>query len=184
MKRCFPLKKEHISINRESDTFLSNYKYSTEIPVYPHPGSFGFKRKNHIHEGIDLYAENGDEVYSIEEGIVTNIIAFTGEIAASPWWNNTYSVMIKHKDFSINYGEIIPLDSLKVGDKVRTGELIGHVKTVLKINKGRPMSMLHLEMYEKETLEPIKEWGLNKDKPKELLDPTEYIKSIVINSKK
>lgn len=184
MKRCFPLKKENISINRESDTFLSNYKYATEIPVYPHPGSFGFKRKNHIHEGIDLYAENGDEVYSIEEGIVTNIIAFTGEIADSPWWNNTYSVMIKHKDFSINYGEIIPLFNLKLGNKVKAGELIGHVKTVLKINKGRPMSMLHLEMYEKETVKPIKEWSLNKDKPKELLDPTDYIKSIVINSKK
>lgn len=179
MKRCFPLNKENISINRDYDYFMSSYKNNTEIPVGEHPGSFGYIRKNHIHEGIDLYAESGDPVYSIEDGVIISIVKFTGEIAGSPWWNNTYSVMIKHRKFTINYGEIIPNESLKVGDIVNAGDLIGNVETVLLIDKGRPMSMLHLEMYTNGTLKPIKEWSLNKIKPEELLDPTDYIISLV-----
>lgn len=180
MKRIFPLQKENICINRSEDTFFLDYKHVTEIPVYPHPGSFGYIRKNHIHEGIDLYSENGDNVYSVEEGVVVNIIPFTGVIADSPWWNDTYSIMVEHKNFVINYGEVIPEKNIKVGDRVKAGDVIGKVMTVLLKDKGRPMSMLHLEMYKKGTIEPIKEWSLGQQQPEHLIDPTDYIKSLVI----
>lgn len=179
MKKYFPLKKEHISINRSKDEYLSIYKNNTEIPMDEHPGSFGFKRKNHIHEGIDLYAEDGDSVYAIEDGIIVNIVPFTGVIADSPWWNDTYSIMIEHKDVTINYGEITPNQKLNIGENVKAGDIIGKIKTVLIKNKGRPMSMLHLEMYTKGTIEPLKEWTINKEKPDNLLNPTEFIKSLV-----
>jgi murein DD-endopeptidase MepM/ murein hydrolase activator NlpD len=179
MSRFFPLLKSEITINDSNTLFLQSYKEKTEIPVGNHPGSFGYVRKNHIHEGIDLYAEEGDEVISIEDGEIISIIPFTGEIANSPWWNNTYCVFIKHKDYVINYGELVPLQTLKVGDLIKGGQVIGNIRTVLLINKGRPMAMLHLEMYKLDTLYPITEWKLNTAKPDELLDPTELIKSLV-----
>lgn len=38
---------------------------------------------------------------------------------------------------------------VRVGDKVRAGQEIGQIKKVLKQDKGLPMSMLHIELYEK-----------------------------------
>lgn len=178
MKRFFPLIKDNITLNSSKDYLLS-YKYSTEIPIYPHPGSFGFVRKNHIHEGIDLYAENGDEVIAMEDGIILSIIPFTGKIAGSPWWNNTYSIFVKHNNFIINYGELTPLQHLKEGDKIKAGSVIGNVKTVLLVDKGRPMSMLHLEMYSSDAIAPITEWPLNTEKHPTLMDPTPYIISLI-----
>lgn len=178
MSKFFPLIKKEITINNSNTSFLQSYKENTEIPIGEHPGSFGYVRKNHIHEGIDLYAEEGDEVLSIENGEIISIIPFTGEIANSPWWNNTYCIFVKHNDYIINYGELIPLENLKVGDSIKAGQVIGNIRTVLLIDKGRPMAVLHLEMYKSDTLKPITEWKLNTEKPNELLDPTELIKSL------
>lgn len=180
MKRYFPLDKPDITINDSNTDFSYNYSSKTEIPKPPHPGSFGYVRKNHIHEGIDLYANNGDNVYAIEDGVVTAIIPFTGEIAESPWWNNTYSILINHRTYALNYGELIPQKNLKVGDYVKAGDIIGNIRTVLKKDKGRPMSMLHLEMYTVGTQEPIKEWSLNTPKPEQLIDPTDLLIEIAI----
>lgn len=179
MKRFFPLKKTGVTENSSNVEFLTSYKNTTEIPINPHPGSFGYVRKNHIHEGIDLYAEEGDEVLAIEDGVVISIIPFTGEIANSPWWNNTYSIFVKHKNYILNYGELIPAEGLKSGDVIEAGQIIGNIRTVLLKDKGRPMAMLHLEMYTIDAIEPLKEWPLNTDKPSVLLDPTELVKTLV-----
>lgn len=181
MKRVFPLRKDEVTINRSNTEFLPDYTKKTEIPEYPHPGSFGYIRKNHTHEGVDLYANEGDAVYAMEDGVVTKIIPFTGEIANSPWWNNTYSILVKHHAFSLNYGELIPVENLKDGDIVKAGDIIGHIRTVLLIDKGRPMAMLHLEMYDKDTSEPITEWTLGSEKPKNLMNPTDMLKDIILN---
>lgn len=179
MKRFFPLKKTGVTENSSNVDFLTSYKNTTEIPINPHPGSFGYVRKNHVHEGIDLYAEEGDEVLAIEDGVVISIIPFTGEIANSPWWNNTYSIFVKHKNYILNYGELIPAEGLKSGDVIEAGQIIGNIRTVLLKDKGRPMAMLHLEMYTIDAIEPLKEWPLNTGKPSVLLDPTELVRTLV-----
>ncbi len=171
----FPLKKNKVNINNTENMFLKNYSNETEVPILPHPGAFSKIRKNHIHEGVDLYCENNDEVLAVECGEVMAIIPFTGEHVGSPWWNNTWSVLVKHEKFIINYGELKPLENLFVGKKINEGEVLGNVVTVLKKDKGRPMSMLHLEMYSLDTKEPIKEWSLGSEKPKNLLDPTNML---------
>lgn len=173
----WPLKKENISFNNTT-SFLSSYKHNIEIPIHNHPGSFGFIRKNHIHEGIDLYAEEGDEVFCIFSGVVVNILPFTGTIAGSSWWNNTYCVLIESENEVLNYGEIIPSNQLSIGQNVCSGDSIGFITPVLIKNKGRPMNMLHLECYDKGTKEPIKEWSLNTPKPSHLKDPTTIIKKL------
>lgn len=171
----FPLNKKEIYFIH-SDTNNTNFKNIAEIPVgVTHPGSFGYVRKNHIHEGIDIYCENGDEVFSMEDGVIEKIIPFTGEIAGSPWWNNTYSILIRHNQFFLNYGELIPCDDLYIGQKIKEGHSIGFITTVLKKDKGRPMNMLHLEAY---TLfsplskMPISGWALTTSRPEYLFNPS------------
>lgn len=171
----FPIKKQNIKFNDSETGFLENYDTETEIPLLPHPGAFSKVRKNHQHEGIDLYCKKGEEIFSIEDGIIVKIKPFTGEHVGSDWWNNTWCVLVEGKTGVFNYGEIIPNPEIKEGMLIKEGTLIGHVETVLKKNKGRPMNMLHLELYKHGTLDAINEWPLNKEKPDHLLDPTEKL---------
>lgn len=175
----FPINKEAITYNDSAKEFLPDYKNNTEIPIGMHPGSFAVKRKNHIHEGIDLYCENGEEVYAIESGVIVNIAHFTGEFIASPWWNNTKCIMVEGKTGVFNYGELNPLETLKVGDSVHEGQLIGHITPVLKKDKGRPMNMLHLELYKHGTKNHLLSWDLHMDKPDNLIDPTPILIDIL-----
>lgn len=185
----FPLKKSQITLTTSKTSFLSDYKDSTEIPLNPHPGSFAQRRKNHIHEGVDLYCQKDDEVLAMEDGVVIKIKNFTGAVVNSPWWNDTWFVLVEGKTGVFNYGEIIPNENLKEGMFIKEGHVIGKVETVLKNDKGRPMSMLHLELYQHGTTDAIIEWALDEKKPIQLLDPTDFLleltkNHIIINKKK
>lgn len=126
----------------------------------------------HIHEGIDFYCEKGDTVRAMEGGIIVDIKIFTGPLVGSPWWNTTYCILVEGHSGVINYGEIIVDKNLRVGQKVKTGDTLGVVETVLKKNKGRPMNMLHLELYEPGTRSNVAGWSLGESKPLSLIDPT------------
>ena len=178
-----PFKNKQIKINNNENEFLKSYSSIIEIPILPHPGAFGKIRKNHIHEGIDLYCEENESVYAIESGRVISINPFTGEIAGSPWWKDTWSVMIEGDSGCINYGEIEVDKKIKVGQTIKESELIGKVIKVLKNDKDRPMTMLHLELYEKGTLIPTSGWELNTQKPHGLIDPIELFKSSIAQIK-
>ena len=112
-----------------------------------HPGTFGFQRKHHKHEGLDFYCPPGTQVYAICPGIVTHVFQFTGDAVGSSWWNDTWAVAVWHQDEGITvvYGEIDSRVDVHAGQHIDTWEPIGKVTTVLKKDKGRPMSMLHLE---------------------------------------
>jgi murein DD-endopeptidase MepM/ murein hydrolase activator NlpD len=146
---------------------------SKPLSVFSFPdekGSFGAIRKYDIHTGIDLYAKEGDPVFSIEDGEVISIENFTGEWANPPttFWNNTKAILVKCKNYTILYGELAP--TVEVGDFVFSGQKIGTLLTVLKKDKGRPMTMLHLEVYT-DAKESVT-WPLEKEKPANLLDPS------------
>jgi murein DD-endopeptidase MepM/ murein hydrolase activator NlpD len=172
-KRVFPLNKKLVGKNNSATEFLSSYKNETEYPIAPHPGSFAFVRKNHIHEGVDLYAEQGDEVLAMEEGVVVNVLPFTGNITnpKTSWWNDTGCVLIKSRSGVICYGELKAKDGLKKGDFVQTGEVLGYIETVLKKDKGRPMAMLHLEFYSHDVTEPTETWSPDMATPYGLQNP-------------
>lgn len=166
-----PLEKKLI-INDKYEPLFAHYVDFTELPLKSHPGSFAYVRKNHIHEGIDFYCEKGDRVLAIEGGTIVNISLFTGAQVGSPWWNTTYCVLVEGESGVINYGEILVNQSLRVGDKIKQGDIVGYVETVLTKNKGRPMNMLHLELYSHGTTQNVTQWSLHEEKPKNLLDPT------------
>lgn len=150
----------------------------TGLPLLPHPGAFGFERRHHVHEGVDLYCPEGTEVRAVEAGTVVAIAPFTGEAASppSPWWRDTWSVMVEGASGVVNYGEVVPEPSLTVGAAVPAGALLGRVATVLTVDKGRPMAMLHLELYEHGVRDST-EWRLGEPRPERLLDPTQHLAS-------
>jgi hypothetical protein len=147
------------------------------IPFNYHPGAFGFKRKHEYHTGVDLYCKEGTSVYACEDGIVIGIEPFTGPKDNSPWWRDTDCVLVKVNDGVICYGEIIP-SKLEIGQKIKTGDLIGQVEAVLPDGKERPdipghsRWMLHLEWYTSDRDKASTPWKLDDQKPKYLLDPT------------
>lgn len=145
------------------------------IPKGPkHPGAFGIERHEHVHTGVDLYTAHGTPVRAIETGKIIAVEWFTGPSINMPWWNDTRAVYIEGNTGVFNYGEIQELSGLKVGDKIEEGQYIGSVVTVLKKFKGRPMSMLHLELYDHGYTDTWGEWKIGQPKPKHLKDPTPY----------
>jgi hypothetical protein len=85
---------------------------------------------------------------------------------------DTEAVFVEGASGVVVYGEIIP--AVQHGAMVRAGDLIGHVTTVLRKDKGRPMAMLHLEMHQPDSRRSP-EWLIHNEKPEVLRDPTLYL---------
>jgi hypothetical protein len=157
----------------------SPFSLPVQIPCGDHAGAFGAVRKHDIHTGVDLYAPHGTPVFAMEPGVVVALIYdFTGEWAGSPWWNSTGAVMVEDGSGVWLYGEIQPSEALKVGMKVDCADTLGYVQTVLKVDKGAPMSMLHVERYTRGSSAPINVWSLGMLKPEKLIDPTGMLAGI------
>jgi len=147
----------------------------TQLPLPPHPGAFGVKRKHHTHEGVDLYCPVDTFVTPVEKGVVVAVIPFTGPDAdpPSPWWLPTQAVLVEGASGVVVYGEVIAL--VNPGWEVNRGTRLGLVRQVLTKDKGYPMSMLHLELHVPGTRNAF-DWV--DEKPPSLLDPTPFLKEI------
>lgn len=149
----------------------------SDILVAPHQGGFGAVRKHDRHTGVDIYTQDGTPVFAIEDGVVIKVGQFTGEAVGSPWWRDTWAIIVDGTIGAICYGEIEPV--VKTGDFVHEGDLLGQVRQVLKKDKGLPMSMLHVELYENGYLGDWAEWNLDDERPRGLLDPTSFLQHLV-----
>jgi murein DD-endopeptidase MepM/ murein hydrolase activator NlpD len=169
--------------------------HSKSIPTAGFPGSFWEDRGDRHHCGIDIYAPNNSDVISIEEGKVVDIGIFTSPDKL-PYWNTTRYIIIKNKTgFVCKYAELDDV-VVSVDESVKAGQLIGHVGLVLnldkitrnsspyiqKLKKNANQSMLHFELYQSlptDTADYIGGNWFGDSKPKNLLDPTDYLKSIL-----
>lgn len=81
--------------------------------------------------------------------------------------------------FIINYGEVRA--NVKVGQKIKKGDLIGWVIPVLKVDKGKvpSTSMLHLELYTEYDGQWVL-WDVGTPQPSNLLDPTHLLQNALI----
>lgn len=140
------------------------------------PGLFGAQRKHDIHTGIDLYCPLQTKVIAIEDGVVMDIVNFTGPKVNTPWWNDTQAMFIEGKLGVFCYGEVTPL--VKVGNTVTTGQHIADITiSVLTKFKQRPMVMLHLEFLDHSCYTPL-DWFNSEQRPSSLKDPLEILKQI------
>jgi murein DD-endopeptidase MepM/ murein hydrolase activator NlpD len=165
--------------------------YSKTIPKSGSPGSFWEHRGDRFHAGVDLYAPEGSNVLSIDEGRVIDCGLFTSPYDKS-YWNETFFVLIMNKDGKYyKYAELGSIQ-VQINQEVEASQIIGTVGMVLNIDKitgDSPgyiqkikhtghVSMLHFEMY---TSKPTKNkqyfggnWFLS-SKPDYLEDPTNYL---------
>ena len=89
--------------------------YSKSIPTENSSGSFWECRKDRHHCGIDIYAPDGSDVLSIEDGTVIDCGIFTSPDRI-PYWNTTYYLLIKNETGLIcKYAELGRV-TVKVGE--------------------------------------------------------------------
>ncbi len=162
----------------DSDSFGQYGPGHTGLPLFPHKGAFAVPRKFHVHEGVDLYVPEGTAVCAVEAGTVVDIQPFTGLHADTPWWEETWAVLVQGGTGVVVYGEIVPRLGLELNMHVPAGELLGRVKRVLKVDKGRPVSMLHLELHTHGT-RVCPAWERHAEPPSTLRDPTPYLSDSV-----
>lgn len=155
-----------------SESFKDMPAQVTGVPLAPHPGAFGVVRKHHVHEGVDLYVPEGTSVCAVEAGVVVAVVPFTGPAAGLPHWLDTSAVMVEGASGVVLYGEISAC--VPVGARVGAGDLLGRVVRVLRHDKGRPTSMLHIELRASGVTRDI-EWLDSTRRPDGLLDPTPYL---------
>jgi hypothetical protein len=150
------------------------------IPCWGQVGDFAFRRSHYYHPGIDLYCADLQIVQAVEGGIIVNIENFTGPNAnpPSPWWLETFSIMVEGASGVIGYCELIPHDHLKIGQHVVEGENLAVITPVLKKDKGNGTTMAHMELYTSGTKEHST-WFLDNPKPKNLLNPRELLEQII-----
>lgn len=169
---------------------LNNYSYDNfkdYIPYYTEPGSFGFKRKYEIHNGVDIYCKDGSDVFAVEDGQIVDIKPFTGKQNGTDWWNDTWAICIKGKSGVVCYGEMQEKFNFKIGDKIKVGNCIGKIKAVLPEHKKRNdirnhnNAMLHIQLFKDyQNDEQLADWYPNEERNKLLLDPTPYLSLINI----
>jgi hypothetical protein len=148
------------------------------LPLTDGVGDFAFRRSFYYHPGIDIYCDLGQEVQAIEDGIIVHIENFTGPEAdpPSPWWNETWSILIEGKSGVLGYCELKPIDSIHIGLKVHAGDVIANIIPVLKKDKGNGTTMLHFEKYATGTRHHVT-WVLDTPKPEELENPRKFLEN-------
>jgi murein DD-endopeptidase MepM/ murein hydrolase activator NlpD len=167
---------------------------SKEIPRMGEAGSFWEERGEGRHCGVDIYAEDGAEVVAIEGGFVIDIGVFTSP-DQQEYYLETHFILIKNNNKVIfkyaELGEVL----VELGDKVESGQVIGHVGTSLIENESiykapffirelvskKQFSKFHLELYKAPVAEvrPYEAGNyLGGFKPESLIDPTMYLNGI------
>lgn len=143
-------------------------------------GDFAFRRSFYYHPGVDIYCDDLQLVQTIEAGTVVHIENFTGPNAepSSPWWLETWSVMVEGVSGVIGYCELKPFDHIKIGSALAEGEVFAAITPVLKKDKGNGRTMLHLEHYMQGTRHHVT-WELDKHRPLELLNSRFLLEKII-----
>jgi hypothetical protein len=146
------------------------------LPELWTPAAFGAVRKYDVHTGVDLYCRFNEPVCAVEAGTVVGIEHFTGPYVDSPWWLDTWAVLVEGPSGVICYGELEQKMSIEVGMVLHQDDFVGLVARVLPAKKGRHSTMLHLELYKPGTRKTVW-WHLGKPQPKQLLDPTVLLRA-------
>jgi len=174
--------------------------YCRRLPRPGEPGSFWEDRGDRHHAGVDIYAPGTASVVSIEDATVVAVHEFTSP-DLNPYWNVTYSILTRNEQgLYLRYAELGSV-CVEAGQKVRAGEVIGTVGSVLaldRIDSTAPLyiqrlkdrgnaAMLHFEMYDRQPrpLPPTLYLGGNyfqQEMPPGLLNPAKYLARAIDNS--
>lgn len=126
------------------------------------------EKEKRFHAGIDLYADPGNAIIAMDDGIVLSFP--TGYVGLD-------SIVIQHGNITVLYGEILRDKSIKIGDKVSAGQVIGTAaKSKGKSPDAVESTMLHLETWDvNHPPNKFNPWYQTNPAPAGLLDPTMYL---------
>lgn len=126
------------------------------------------KPQTRRHVGVDLTAAEGDAVVAMEDGQIVNFYPFLAR-SASAGGENTFAILVQHKDYVALYGEVransLSARGLKLGDRVAAGQPIGVVSGT---------AQLHTETYASGVTRNIK-WPVGSPPPREMRNPTQLL---------
>ena len=109
------------------------------VPKMSYKGGNGFGasrdkvRKGLVHAANDLAAPPHTPVLAMDDGIVVS--------ALYPFYAGTFALEVKHPQFIARYGELSKREEVKVGDKIKEGQVIAYVADQVG------QDMLHLEFF-------------------------------------
>lgn len=114
------------------------------------------------HVGIDLFANEGDEVVALEDGRIVAYYPFYNSAAGEMTW----ALLVEHSQFVANYGEVKAgaggQYGWAIGDQVAGGQTLARVSST---------NMIHFETYATGTTRSHR-WMVGTQPPAELRNPT------------
>ena len=128
-----------------------------------------------VHIGVDLFADDGDPVVALEDGVV---------LATLPYYKKTGALyVLNDSGIIVNYGEIAMNSWRKHGitTGIETGQRIKAGQTIANVGVSSDGShMLHVETFAPDTtVDQIRQgemrWIKGEDPPQGVLDPTRYL---------
>jgi len=158
-------------------------------------GAFWENRGDRRHCGVDIYAPKGSRVLAVDDGEVLEVGIFTSSLRV-PYWNTTYYVLFRHTTAPIGKYAELGKPCVAKGDRVRAGDVIGLVGSVLnpkRVSKNDPEyiqalirenhhSMLHFECYRHVPTAPLSSYlggnVFSHEMPDSLVDPTPFLNAI------
>ncbi len=131
----------------------------------PREGTKGKRDRNHA--GIDLFANPGDAVLAVAEGVV---------VAVQSFHLGSWAVFVDHGQSVVMYGEVDKRSwsrvGVSVGACVKAGQPIAEVACMVRNDGGGCTShMLHVETYTKGTTQNQR-WYEGDEAPPALRDPS------------
>ncbi len=131
----------------------------------PRGGKNGKRGRNHA--GIDLFANPGDAVLAVADGVVTAVQSFH---------LGSWAVFVDHGQVVVMYGEVEKrswsLLGVSVGSRVKAGQPIAAVACMARDEEGACTShMLHVETYAPGTTRNQR-WYAGDEAPPALRDPS------------
>ncbi len=128
------------------------------------PRSFGaYRSGGRLHAGCDLMSPDGTPIYAVCDGEILDFYYF---------YDDTYALEVKHNNFVVRYGELSASSPVKAGQRVKKGDLIGHVGYLVSLG----LSMLHFEIYTGKATGLLSASGNDYSRRSDLTDCTPYLK--------
>ena len=137
--------KEKTTIATSSQT-LENSECMFPVPSFElipdldfRQGAIGFgapRSGGRLHAGCDINVPNQTPIVAACDGEILDFYYF---------YLGVYALEVKHRNFTIRYGELDPNFTLPIGSKVKKGDHIGN--TGLMRTPEFDASMLHFEIY-------------------------------------
>lgn len=97
--------------------------WPVEGPVSEHFGPYKNKQLNIsvVNNGINIVCESGAEIKAVFDGVVSNVMLAPGY---------GHCILVQHGDYYTSYCKV-KTSYVKQGDKVKTGQVIGQVATIM-----------------------------------------------------